>query len=229
MLASVVAAVGQVLTFDVQGTGTVTNNGYAGTPVANMRTNVGDNALNRTTLQWATAGNSFNSNTWNTTNTLNTATNFISFTAAPAAGFDLTLTSLSYAMNGSNTAPRTGQWGYSIDGGAFTLQPTFNLLQPTAVATSNWDFSDFTVANGSSVTFAFFAFGTTSINGGTSAASGTIRISNITGNDLILNGSLAASAIPEPATYGIMAAGAAGLVVFFRRRKSAGAPTIENS
>jgi hypothetical protein len=172
--------------------------------------------LGRTGVAWATAGNSFNSNnSWNLTNTFDETNNYISFTISPDAGYEITLTSLQFAMNGSNTAPAQGRWGYRIGTGSFNTFD-FTLANATPTSLTTWDFADFTTSQ--TVEFRFWAFGTTSISGGTSAAGGTVRIANITGNDLVLNGSVAL--IPEPSTYALIGLGLAALV-FLRRRKIA--------
>ncbi len=174
-------------------------------------------SLSRTGLGQNAGANSFNSNSWNITSTFDAGNKYISFTVAPASGYQLSLTGLQYAINGSNTAPRTGRWGYSDDGGAnWTFQTDWTILNPTPSSLATWDFEDFTTAN--AVEFRFWAYGTSSINGGTSAASGTVRIANISGNDLILNGSV----IPEPGTAGLVALGLFGARLLRRRMSSNG-------
>jgi hypothetical protein len=217
LLAGLVLAAGsvanaQILAWDVQGTGTSNNTGY---PPGTTTANTTASGLGRTTVQWVNTGNAFNSNTWNITNTFNEADNYIGFTIAPDSGYEITLTSLQFAMNGSNTAPAQGRWGYRIGSGSFNTFD-FTLASATPTSLTTWDFVDFTTSQ--TVEFRFWAFGTTSINGGTSGAGGTVRIANIAGNDLVLNGSVAL--IPEPSTYALIGLGLAALF-FLRRRKVA--------
>jgi hypothetical protein len=223
-LAAGAAQADVVAGWDVSGTGTSNNTGYLPGTILSGETVSG---LGRTGVSYASAGNSFNSNSWNLTTTFDpaTAASYISFTISPTVGNQLTLTSLQYAMNGSNTAPRNGVWGYTTNGGAnWTLSSVFTVPFTLSASLSSWDFSDFSVSTGTTVQFRFWAYGSgagNSINGGTPAAGGTIRIGNISGNDLVLNGSLAA--VPEPATYGIVIAGALALVVFARRGRQSAA------
>lgn len=159
--------------------------------------------VSRTGLGQNAGANSFNSNGWNL-GAFSEASDYLSFTVTSNNNI-LSFTSLQYAINGSGTAPGTGRWGYSVAGGAFTLQTPFALTSPQPTTLAEWDFTDFGLTNGQSVEFRFWAWGATSINGGTSATGGTVRIANISGNDLVLNG------IPEPTTFGAILLGALGL------------------
>ena len=173
-------------------------------------------SLGRVGIGGTAAVNSFNSTNWNITATLATNNDYITFSVAAAAGYQLNMTSLDYAMNGSNTAPGTDQWGFSTDGGAtWTMETPFNLHNPAVSALSNWDFAD---VSASSVEFRFWAYGNLSIVNGTAAVTGTTRIQNIAGNDLILNGTV--TAIPEPSTLCLIGFGLAGMLAFSRRRFS---------
>jgi hypothetical protein len=206
---------GQIITWDVEGTGTSNNTGYLPNFVATGASSTG--GLGRTGVVFSSAGNSFSSNTWNITNTLDESNNYINFIFSINSGFQGTVTSLQYAMNGSNTAPSIQQWGYRINSGSFTLSGDLPITNPAVSSLATWDFADFNLVAGDIVEFRFWAYGTTSINGGTSAVGGTTRIANISGNDLVLNGSV--SAIPEPSTYALIALGL-GSLLYLRSRIS---------
>lgn len=172
--------------------------------------------LGRVDVGMTAAANSFNSSNWDITATLATNDNYITFSVSAAAGYQLNMTSLSYAMNGSNTAPGTDQWGFSTDGGVtWTMEDPFNMHQPAVSSLSNWDFAD---VSATSVEFRFWAYGTNSIIGATSSIGGTTRINNIAGNDLILNGTV--TAVPEPSTLTMIGLGMVGMLAFARRRFS---------
>jgi hypothetical protein len=167
------------------------------------------------------AANSFAATNWNNTATFDENLSYYSFTVGPDAGFNLALTDLSFRVNGSNTLPNNGRWGYSIDAGSFVLGTGGDGGQMTMTLAGglfSWDFTDFTVNDGSSAEFRFWVFGTTSVNGGTAVVGGSGRILNGSGNDLVLNGTV--EAVPEPSTLSLIGFGILGMLAFARRRFS---------
>lgn len=189
--------------FDTTLTGVITSTGITPTP-----------ALSRVGLAGITAGNSFAQNNWNNTALFGVGNNYITFTLTATSA--LTLDSLQFAMNGSATAPNSGRWGYEINGlGGFT---TFNFTLPAAlpVSLNTWTIGGTPVSSGDTVEFRFWAWGTTRIDLGTAIASssGSVRVGNITGNDLVLNYTV----VPEPSTIVLIGFGLAGLLAFARRR-----------
>lgn len=182
---------------------------------SDLLTGGGLNTLSRTGLNASAAANTFNSSQWNNTNTFNASNKYLSFVVQPDAGFEMTLTSLQYAIAGSNTAPGTGRWGYSVGGGSFVSGSNFTLFNVANPALATWTF-DSAIVTTESVEFRFWGYGAVAVNGGTAASGGMIRIGNNSGgNDLVLNGSVAA--VPEPATYLFIGIGAIGLGVIYRR------------
>jgi len=208
-----------ILGWELAGEGTpVVTSSIAETKDANLTSSSSYNSLTRTGLGASAAGNAFSSNGWNLTNTFNENDDYISFSLLPSSGYQVTLESLNYVMNGSNTAPGTGRWGYRIGTGAFLLQNSFNITFALPTSPVVWDFDDITTTE--AVEFRFWAYGATSINNGVSAATGAVRVGNIAGNDLVLNGSV--TVIPEPSASMLVLAGlfgVAGLRLFRRTRK----------
>jgi hypothetical protein len=171
--------------------------------------------LNRVGLGASSSANAFGSNGWNITDTFNEADKYIAFSLSVDPGYMVTLTELSWTrLNASNTAPGTGRWGYSINGGSFVLQDTFAITFANAAGV--WDSLDIVDATGS-IEFRFWAFGTTSVNGGSSAGAGGVTYRNIAGEDLVLNGSVAL--VPEPSTYALLALSGLALAGYAARRR----------
>ncbi|MBA3849937.1 MAG: hypothetical protein C0502_08060 [Opitutus sp.] len=220
-----VAAPAQLLVWDVSGqnpSGSLT----ATTIASGLQSGSGFNALTRNGVVYASAASSFNSSNWTNSASLDMGSaNSISFTLAPLSGYQLTLSSLQFAMWGSSTAPKNGVWAYRIDNGAYTTLGTTTLGSSASTLTSLNFGSDATLTSAQSITLAFFSYGagTAGSIGGASAvgSGGTIRIGNITGNDLVVNGSL--TAVPEPSTYAAIIGGITLAAAVWRRRRLGGA------
>jgi len=205
-----VVSYAQLLSWEMSGVNTadpLVANSIAG----DLQVGVGLNTLSRVGVVYASAANSYNSNTWNATDVFNEADQYLSFTLQASPGFELNLESLTYNINGSNTGPGTGRWGYSVGGGAFVLQDPF--ANQFTLASSTWDFADFSTDQ--SVEFRFWAYGLTSIGGGNTGAGGTTRIGNLAGADLVLNGAV----VPEPSTVALLGLAGFGLAAHVIRRR----------
>ena len=197
---------------------------FAGTTSAPWAPNTVDgnltmtSGLTRVGLTEGATSSAFGSGGWNITNTLNESDDYISFSFTPTAGYQVSITELSWTrLNASGTAPGTGRWGYSIGGGAFTLQDTFAV--PFASTAGNW--ATIGIVNATeSVEFRFWAYGATSVNAGTPGSAGSVRYNNsVAGDDLVVNGSV--TAVPEPSTVAFLGFSALGLCFYLWRRRRA--------
>jgi hypothetical protein len=136
--------------------------------------------------------------------------------------FEFTTSSLGYesielgfAHTGSNTGPANFAVQYSTDGTTFTQLGTYTVtndswdtnVTPAASVKGSFLFPE-ALDNDASIYFRLAVVGTTSINGGTIASTGTSRVDSV-----VISGT---SAVPEPTTFGLL--GAAGLMALRRRR-----------
>lgn len=204
----------QLLTWNVAGQPGNQSSQTAGSIAADLQTGGALNTLTRVGLTTSSGANSFLSTGWNLTNTFTENNKYITFSLEPDPGFEMTLTSLQYTMTSGGNAPNTSGWGYSIGGGAFVFQPTY-AIPGTSTSLVAWDFDDFTTTQ--TVVFRFWTYGATAVNNMTSTNSGSIRINNgnTSGDDLIVNGSLAA--IPEPGALAALGVGLVTLILARRR------------
>jgi len=206
-----------ILAWDVQGHGNRRTPRWGPAQLRRISTRAADSTHSRAKAQpEPTRPTRSTARTGTSRRTFNSGNNYISFSLDASPGYEVQLTSLDYAINGSNTGPRNGRWGYTTDSGAnWTYQTDFTVLNPAATSLSTWDFPDFTTSG--LVEFRYWAYGTQSVGGTAAAATGgTDRIGNINGNDLVLNGTV----IPEPTTIALLILGVTGLRIFARRRNA---------
>lgn len=206
-----------VIAWDVAGHGTPVETTFAASLTNANLTATGDQ-LSRVGITATVAANSYSSTTLNN-GSFNQSNFYYTFTITPVNGQVMTLTDMAFNINGSNTGPNNGTWGYSINGGAFTLSPTFSIV----CAGNNrgaWDFVDFDTTQ--SVEFRFWAWGLTSIGGAGANNQATLRLTNsgnnsiTSGYDLLVNGTFAP--VPEPSTIALIGFGMLGMLAFARRR-----------
>ncbi len=160
--------------------------------------------------------NSFNSNTWNITDTFDVDTNYLSFSFSTASGYMLNIDSLEYNMASSPTAPNTGRWGYSINGGSFELQEAFTIASGTGGGDGSWTNIGLEDTSGT-IEFRYWQWGADRVATGDSQNSGTSRIRNLSGDDLLVTGSV--TVIPEPSTLVLMGMTALAAFGILRRRR----------
>lgn len=166
---------------------------------------------------WGVQSNSdgeFRAYNWSAgTNTLDTSSPYASFTVSVDAGYILTLNSFQYATAWStdSSAPSLGIWGYRINGGSWVMQSTpYDIGRSAPSALSTWSFTQpLTISQ--NVEFAFWAYGVYSPSGGISYGNDVRVLTNFTGNELILNGTVAQVA-PEPVSIALIVSGIAVLI-----------------
>ena len=176
------------------GNGTVTENATinADQVVFGDLTRVGLNTA-------STAAGQFSSNGWADGGS-------IQFTVTLNAGYQITGASInSTSIQGSNTGPGTTIWQLNGSDVGSSLVRTVSTAVP-------WDSSIGTIGTGAN-TLAIVQVGTANVTGGATSAAGSYRI-----NDLTMSGEVAPTAIPEPATMGLLGLGALAMVL--RRKMS---------
>ncbi len=160
----------------------------------------------------------FSSGSWSTASSVNpaTSTDYLDFSFTAANGYQLSLTSLTLKVAGSNTAPNTLAVYYSANGFASaTLADTNKTITATNNATPNNFTYTLSSVTGTSFEFRIYGFGATGVDGTSgSSGSGSLRF-----DDIIVNGSLTATAVPEPSTYAALAGLAALGAGWWRRRR----------
>ena len=212
---SATQASANILAWDVSGFGSPVNATLTATTIDPGIAN--SPALSRVDIIGAPTGNAFASSGWNNTAGFLQDNKYLTFTLT-AASPGITMESLAFAANGSSTDPATWKWGYSVNGGAFTLSSTFTAS--SVVQLNTWDFTDVPLSAGDSVEFRFWSYGTTAINGGVASTGGTWRIpgnGNVIGSDDLV---LTYSVIPEPSTMALIGMGLLGMLAFARRRRA---------
>jgi hypothetical protein len=183
--------------------------GYGASPQAPTSTGAGVTVGGLTrgsgvTTAPTAAANAWGGNGWNGPANLVDAIaagDFATFTIT-AAGQEIAIESIdAYNIRRSSSGPTTGQWQYSIDGGAFVDIGSAITWGGTTSATGNLQASiDLTgipalqsVADGSTVTFRVSNWGATT-------SGGTWYLNNFqTGDDFVVNGSLATGDVVPPA------------------------------
>ena len=156
--------------------------------IPTVAANVSGTDLTRKTMTCMAAANVYNSSNLNNTAAVN-ENSFIEFSVSSSAGYDLNLTSLSFFIQGSITAPNQLEVRYSNDGFAsYTSWSAPNTVRSPG-STQVWNFDDFTASAGETITFRFYPFGTQRADLGTTkaSASGTIRLDNVILNGVVSN------------------------------------------
>ena len=173
-----IAGFGQVYTNAFTGTGACPTQGNTPTTAANAT----GTALSRNTVTCLSSADVFNSSTLNNTASVNTSS-YIEFSVSANSNAQLNVTSLSFFRQASNTAPNQLEVRYSTDGFATSTSWTAPTT-PTTGTVATWDFADFSVPPGTTLTFRFYPYGTqrADLGAGAAATTGTFRLDNVTVN-----------------------------------------------
>lgn len=144
---------------------------------------------------------------------------FINFTVTVDWATSASFSSIDANFRRTNAGPNTFQWQYSLNGGAYadigststyiltggaTAQPSVSLTDISALQT---------LTTGDAVTFRLLAW-----RDGGNFNGGSWAIANLTGNDLVLNGTVA---VPEPGTTALLGVSAVAAGLAIRRRRKA--------
>jgi len=162
--------------------------------VPTMVTNSTGTPLSRNTITCNATANVLNSTTLNATASVSNSS-YIEFSASATAGNKLSVTSVSFFRQASNSAPNKLEVRYSTDG--FVTSTAWGAAPVTPIAGNviTWDFSDFTTPTGGTVTFRLYPYGTTraDLTVPAAAASGTFRLDDVTIYGKVLTGPTAAA------------------------------------
>ena len=124
----------------------------------------------------------FNSASLNNTGSVNNSS-YIEFSVTASAGSQLNVASLSFVRDASNSAPNQLEVRYSTNGFATSTSWGAAPNTPTTGAMTTWDFTDFSVPPGTTLTFRFYPYGMQRADLGTGTASGTtgtFSVDNVT-------------------------------------------------
>ncbi|AWI25957.1 YDG domain-containing protein [Flavobacterium pallidum] len=149
--------------------------------IALVQVNTTGTPLTRNTITCNSTGNVFNSTTLNAT-AIVVNTSYIEFSVSVASGYKVRLNSLEFFRQASNSAPNKLEVRYSTDGFATSTSWGAAPLSAPVGTVATWDFADFASANGGTVTFRLYPYGTqrADLTAPAAAASGTFRLDDVT-------------------------------------------------
>lgn len=195
-------------TFGTTGSPVTSANTVASNVSASSFSSFTGSGANGTSTGSATAGGSggayFTASNFRTSDN-----NYFSFTLTPTAGYQVTLTSVSFYYASSSTGPTSSLVQSSADSygsnlASFTLTPAAG-----TITAADWHQSS------SSITLSFTSATTFHITGsGAAGSTGAFRIDDVT-----LLGSVSLVAVPEPAETALFAGFAALGAAWYRRRR----------
>lgn len=147
---------------------------------------------------------------------------FVSFSLQAESGFTLSLINIAaYNVRRSATGPTTGIWQYQIGSGTWTdIGSEITWGAVTTVSGNSQASIDLSGISNLQNVGAGNSIGLRIVSWGATSGSGTWFLNQFqTGNDLIVNGSVAV--IPEPTTWALIGLGTAFVLWRIRRKRSA--------
>lgn len=197
----------------------------------------GTPSLSRTGLTAVTgAANSFYS-TWGSqtmadVTSFNALTNahYVGFAVSASAGNALFVTGINWNSQGSNSAPNSYATAYSTDGFASAISTTFTGETATSSKSRSFNITD--LITNDTLSVRLYNWGSTSINNGTPAASGTFRVIDpvVTGSTVSTSsGAVTLAAATEVRTASALSLGGNISGSFALTKTGSGALTLSGS
>lgn len=158
------------------------------------------------TLQYSSPNTNTFTTAWVTGGASPNTSEYLSLSLQATSGYALDLSSLTFNSSRSASGPPNVRIEMFIDGTSVATSSDFTIADPgsgttASMSSSTFNFADqLSIAAATVVEFRFYAWGGTS-------SSGSLRL-----DDIAISGALAA--VPEPATWGLIA----GLVAFLAAR-----------
>jgi hypothetical protein len=144
------------------------------------------------------------------------ASDYFTFSVTINSGSSMTLTSVVMRLFDTTSGPTNAALFSSVGGftqssaAIQTFALTGNANNDQSITLSSGSFSNLT----GTVEFRLYAYG------GSGGSTDKLRFRNLSGNDLVLNGTVSVAAVPEPSTYAALCGAIALLAAIYRRRKA---------
>ncbi len=225
LLSGITTTFGQIVAWDTAGL-----SGYGASPFSPTTVNENLTVGGLTRGGGITTGGTVPANVWGGTGWDTSATSvsaaisaneFATFTIKANAGYEVSFSSINVNFRRSSGGPNSFQWQYSLNGTDFSnIGSVFSYtgtesdgLAQTSITLSAIS-SLQSVTESTTVSFRLVMFNA-------SSSTGTWGIGRLSGNDLVIAGTVSTAAIPEPSTYAaIVGVLALGGVMWQRRRKA---------
>jgi hypothetical protein len=204
--------------WDTNGLSGNATNVAATTTATNLTVSVISRGSGLANITGTAPGNLISASGWNSTSLASAITvgDYLQFTITPASEYEVSFTTIDVNLRRTSTSANVYQWAYSLDGFAtapamigsatsFTATTTGGVAQTQLLISSISALQDVSGA----ASFRLYAWG------GTGDSASNFGIGRITGDDLVIGGTVV-EAIPEPSAAVL---GAFGLLGILRRRR----------